>query len=104
MYTADHPQIDGQTERVNRAIEDILRSVCANTLTRFSLMLPGVEFAINNSVHASTGYTTFYVIGLTHPRIQITLPLRGSGLVGERSLTRSMTVLLIPALYCSQTG
>ena len=43
-------------------------------------MLPIVEFAMNNAVHASTGYTPFYVNGLTHPRVTLTLPLHGSGL------------------------
>ena len=82
MSTADHPQTDGQTERVNRVIGDILRSVCAETPKRWSSMLPVVEFALNNAVHASTGYTPFYVNGLTHPRVPLTLPLRGSGLGG----------------------
>jgi hypothetical protein len=45
-------------------------------------MLPLVEFALNNAVHASTGCTPFYVNGLTHPRVPLTLPLRGSGLGG----------------------
>ena len=45
-------------------------------------MLPIVEFTMNNSVHASTGYTPFCVNGLTHPRVPLTLPLRGSGLGG----------------------
>ncbi|KAG3107218.1 hypothetical protein PI125_g12926 [Phytophthora idaei] len=40
MYTADHPQTDGQTERVNRAVEDILRSVCAEAPLRWSEVLP----------------------------------------------------------------
>ena len=82
MSTADHPQTDGQTERVNRVVEDILRSVCADTPKRWSSMLPVAEFALNNSVHASTGYTPFYVNGLTHPRVPLTLPLRGSGHIG----------------------
>ena len=45
-------------------------------------MLPVVEFALNNAVHVSTDYTLFYVNGLTHPRVPLTLPLRGSGLGG----------------------
>ena len=82
MSTGDHPQTDGQTERVNRIIGVILRSVCAETPKRCSSMLPVVEFALNNAVHASTGYTRFYVNSLTHPRVTLTLPLRGPGLGG----------------------
>ena len=84
MSTADHPQTDDQADHVNRVIGDILRKVCANTPKRWSSMLPVVEFALNNAVHASTDFTPFYVNGLTHPRVPLTLPLRGSGLGGER--------------------
>ncbi|KAG2880403.1 hypothetical protein PC114_g22100 [Phytophthora cactorum] len=82
MSTADHPQTDGQTERVNRVVEDILRSVCAEAPRRWSEMLPLVEFALNNAVHASTGFTPFYVNGLANPRVPLTPPRRGSGLSG----------------------
>ncbi|KAE9267076.1 hypothetical protein PR003_g31906, partial [Phytophthora rubi] len=61
MSTADHPQTGGQTERVNRVLEDILRSVCAAEPTKWSALLPQVEFALNNAVHSSTGFTPFYV-------------------------------------------
>ncbi|KAJ0396294.1 hypothetical protein ATCC90586_003924 [Pythium insidiosum] len=33
MSTAAHPEIDGQTERVNRTLEDILRGLCATSPT-----------------------------------------------------------------------
>ena len=56
MSAAGHPQMDGQTERVNRVINDIVRSVCADTPKRWISMLPVVEFALNNAVHAFTGY------------------------------------------------
>ncbi|KAE8889780.1 hypothetical protein PF003_g26448 [Phytophthora fragariae] len=81
MSTADHSQTDGQTERVNRVLEDILRSVCATEPTKWSVLLPQVEFALNNAVHSSTGFTPFYVNGLRHPRTPLTLP-PASNLVG----------------------
>ena len=68
MSTADHPQTDGQTERVNRVLEDVLRSVCVDEPSQWSAQLAQVEFAINNAVHSSTGFTSFYVNGLRHPR------------------------------------
>ncbi|POM78848.1 DNA/RNA polymerase [Phytophthora palmivora] len=68
MSTADHPQTDGQTERVNRVLEDTLRSICAEAPRSWSARLPVVEFALNNAVHASTRFTPFYLNGYRHPR------------------------------------
>ncbi|POM77682.1 Uncharacterized protein PHPALM_4899 [Phytophthora palmivora] len=73
MSTADHPQTDGQTERVNRVLEDTLRSICAEAPRSWSDELPVVEFALNNAVHASTGFTPFYLNGLRHPQVPLTL-------------------------------
>ena len=79
MSTADHAQTDGQTERVNRVIGDVLRSVCAES--------PKTWSSLNNAVHALTGLTPFYVHILTHPRVPLTLPLVVLGLEGESLLT-----------------
>ncbi|GMF55699.1 unnamed protein product [Phytophthora fragariaefolia] len=68
MSTADHPQTDGQTERVNRVLVDALKSY-ARSFHHWSDCLPMTEFAINNSVHVSTGHTPFYVNALRHPRV-----------------------------------
>lgn len=72
MSTADHPQTDGQTERVNRVLEDILRSY-SHAFTYWSECLPMAEFAINNTVHVSTGHTPFFVNTARHPRIPAAL-------------------------------
>ncbi|POM75026.1 Pol protein [Phytophthora palmivora] len=73
MSTADHPQTDGQTERVNRVLEDTLRSICAEAPRSWSDQLSMVELALNNAVHASTGFTPFYLNGLRHPQVPLTL-------------------------------
>ncbi|POM70649.1 Reverse transcriptase [Phytophthora palmivora] len=52
--TADHPQTDGQTERVNRVLVDLLKSY-ANSFHNWSNYLPMAEFAINNSVQPRPG-------------------------------------------------
>ncbi|CEG40605.1 FOG: Transposon-encoded proteins with TYA, reverse transcriptase, integrase domains in various combinations [Plasmopara halstedii] len=72
-----------QTERVNRVVEDALRSVCAEIPKRWNTMLPPVEFAMNNTVHSSTGYAPFYVNRLINPCVPLTPPSHGSGLGGE---------------------
>ena len=61
MSTAFHPQTDGQTERTNRTIEDILRCYSDEHQTNWDLLLTPVEFTINNSVQASTNESPFYL-------------------------------------------
>ncbi|GMF68241.1 unnamed protein product [Phytophthora fragariaefolia] len=68
MSTADHPQTDGQTERVNRVLVDALKSY-AHSFHHWSDCQPMTEFVINESVHVSTGHTPFYVDALRYPRV-----------------------------------
>ncbi|KAF1313427.1 Pol protein, partial [Globisporangium splendens] len=68
MSTVVHPETDGQTERVNRVLEDVLRSY-AMSFKEWSEFLPLAEFALNNSTHVSTGHSPFYVNYGIHPRV-----------------------------------
>ncbi|KAG3138675.1 hypothetical protein PC128_g25527 [Phytophthora cactorum] len=88
MLTADHPQTDGQTERVNRVLGDLLKSY-AHSFQQWSDCLPMAEFAINNSVHASTGHTPFYVNAMRHPRLPSMLGMVASSLSGGGSTVAS---------------
>ncbi|GJY03804.1 putative reverse transcriptase domain-containing protein, partial [Tanacetum coccineum] len=53
MRTAYHPQTDGQSERTNQTIEDMLRACMINFGNDWVKHLPLVEFSYNNSYHAS---------------------------------------------------
>ncbi|KAG2792445.1 hypothetical protein PC129_g8389 [Phytophthora cactorum] len=88
MSTTDHPQADGQTERVNRVLGDLLKSY-AHSFQQCSDCLPMAEFAINNSVHASTGHTPFYVNAMRHPRLPSMLGTVSSSLSGGGSTVAS---------------
>ena len=59
MSTAFHPQTDGATKRANRSIAQILCTVVSNDQRDWLDKCPMVEFAINSSITATTGYTPF---------------------------------------------
>ncbi|MGH2637868.1 MAG: RNase H-like domain-containing protein, partial [Rhabdochlamydiaceae bacterium] len=71
MSTAYHPQTDGQTERTNRIMEEILRNYVSDSQDDWDRHLTAVEIAINNSQQSSTQFTPFY---LNHGR-DIKLPM-----------------------------
>ncbi|KAJ9515258.1 hypothetical protein QJQ45_002388 [Haematococcus lacustris] len=54
MSTAFHPQTDGQTERVNKVMEDMLRHYVGAEFNDWDQFLAPIEFAINNSFHTPT--------------------------------------------------
>jgi hypothetical protein len=51
--TAYHPQTDGQTERTNQVLEDMLRAYAIQYGTSWDKCLPYAEFSYNNSYQAS---------------------------------------------------
>ena len=57
--SAYHPQTDGQTERVNQILEEMIRHYIQSRLASWEDYLPLVEFAYNTSHHSATGMTPF---------------------------------------------
>ena len=69
LSTAFHPQTDGQTERQNQTLEQYLRTYCTEREEQWIHELPTAQFAYNNSVHATTGYSPFYICHGRNARI-----------------------------------
>jgi Reverse transcriptase (RNA-dependent DNA polymerase)/RNase H-like domain found in reverse transcriptase/Integrase zinc binding domain/Chromo (CHRromatin Organisation MOdifier) domain/gag-polyprotein putative aspartyl protease len=59
MSSAYHPQTDGQTERMNRTMEEMLRAYVNPQMDNWEEFLPLVQHAYNDSVQASTSYTPY---------------------------------------------
>jgi hypothetical protein len=73
MSTAYHPETDGQTERANRTLEEILRAYVNERQDDWDQHLAAAEFAYNNSVQASTDFSPFYLNYGHHPSSPTTL-------------------------------
>ncbi|POM79400.1 Pol protein [Phytophthora palmivora] len=87
MSTADHPQTDGQTERVNCVLEDTLRSICAEAPRSWSDQLPML------SLHSTMRY----------PHQRVTTPPGAANLAGRhrglhRKWGRGSESLFLPGL------
>ncbi|KAJ9525206.1 hypothetical protein QJQ45_020746, partial [Haematococcus lacustris] len=73
MSTANHPQTDGQTERANRTLEDMLRNFVSPHHDDWDTHLTAAEFAYNSSVHAATGFTPFHLNSGQQPHTPLSL-------------------------------
>ena len=59
--TAYSPQTDGQTERLNRTLEEYIRSYIDPQVGNWAQLLAPAEFAYNNAKHESTGMEPFLI-------------------------------------------
>jgi hypothetical protein len=78
MSTSYHPQTDGQTENVNRLVQDILRAFVSDDRKDWDRHLTAVEIAINSSRHASTGYTPHFLNHNQEMRLPFGIALKES--------------------------
>ena len=59
MSTTYHPQTDGQIERVNQVIEDMLRMYVMDQPSKWEYYLHLLEFSYNNGYHFSLNMSPF---------------------------------------------
>ena len=77
LSTAYHPQTDGQTERMNRTLEDMLRHYISPTQDNWEELLDMAEFAVNNSYQASIQTTPFMLTYGVHPAAPLSVESAG---------------------------
>ena len=69
MSSADHPETDGQTERMNRTLLSIIRAFTNAHGTNWATHLSMFEFAYNNATHEGSSFTPFFLNYAQHPRL-----------------------------------
>ena len=69
--SACHHQTDGQTEWINRKIEEMLRFYVDHHQSNWDLLLTHIEVAYNSAPHSTTTYSPFF---LDHGREMVTIP------------------------------
>jgi hypothetical protein len=60
--TTCHPQIDGQTQIVNRTLTQLMHAIIQKNLQNWEDCLPFIEFAYNRSVHSTTEFSPFEIV------------------------------------------
>jgi len=67
LTTAFHPQTDGETERKNRTVEQILRAFVSYRQNDWDEYLTSAEFALNSSVQSATGNSPMFLVSGHEP-------------------------------------
>ena len=101
LSTAFHPQTDGQTERMNRLLEETLRHYVNPSQDDWDEHLPLIEFAINNSKNKSIGTAPFHLWTPHQPREPGNISVLASAKVPQAaSFASDMAARLARARTC----
>ena len=87
--TAYHPQSQGQVERMNAIVSQMLRCLITDVpnLGRWREYLPTIEMVINSLPNRSTGYSPFFLMYGYHPVLPVEL-LKGDESTNVETLSK----------------
>jgi len=74
LSTANHPQTDGQTERVNGILEQYFRCFINRRQNNWVDLIPFAEFAYNNTLQQSINQSPFFANYGFHPKFSLEVP------------------------------
>ena len=97
VTSAYHPQANGLCERQNRTIKDALVKVLDENPENWPTIIEGILFAHRVSRHASTKYSSFYLLYNREPTLPIDIKLVGEEEPFDREtfdsvLSRTITI------------
>ncbi|MCO5583817.1 hypothetical protein L7F22_037731 [Adiantum nelumboides] len=92
--SAYHPQTDGQTERINQILEEMLRHYIQIRLASWKEYLPLVEFAYNNAPHSVTGMTPFQAAYGHTPLVPTNFVLQHKVALADQSVQEMQDILV----------
>ncbi len=94
LSTAYHPQTDGQTERMNRVLEDMLRHYVDASCSHWDDYLATAEFAVNSAINSSTEYSPFMMMYGENPPTPLTVGIPGTPMTEADQVVSRITEVL----------
>jgi transposase InsO family protein len=87
--TPYRPNCNGQIERMHRTLHDCMAKLVTENQSDWSRLIPYAEFVFNSSIHASTGFSPYFIMTGREAKWQVDLllpkpePIKGEAPVGE---------------------